>query len=158
MKGFLKLLIIVVVFVAIFYPVFSTSLIQWATSAGLANLAAGFIALGTYSAWALAAGAIGLAYVLAPEETGEIISSIADGAAAIIAAGTGAIIGGVTEGLGVSNVFTYALIGLGLYLFLSSDSDKKDKKAQKNESNLEGSATKSLPMVASVNEPQAVAP
>lgn len=124
-KFLLKFWFIILVLVIVFAPVLGPVLTAMAaTLPGWITWAVPFIAaLGKLGWIACLIIGLGVSFLVFPEETIEVIKSIAEGVGSLI----GAVVSGVAKGLGISK---YLMIGgaawLGYTLFFSDSSQKDD--------------------------------
>lgn len=99
------------------------------------SLGLGIPALGIAGGWTSALLALGASFVLAPDETAAILSSAASAMGDVlstVATKVGSAAGDLTSSFASSSgIFTLALVGLGMYLLLSSD-DKDEPKPDKS--------------------------
>lgn len=91
------------------------------------SLGLGIPALGIAGGWTSAALALGASFVVAPDETGALLSSAASAMGDVlstVATGVGSAAGDLTSSFATSSgLLTLALFGFGAYLLLSSDDD-----------------------------------
>lgn len=122
LKYWFVILLLAIIFAPLLAPVLSTlaaSLPAWA-----AWLPAAISALGAYSWVACLIVAVGMAYVVYPEETKEVIESVAVKAGEIIGSVTAAAAGGLATGLGLDEALPFIVMGVGAYFLLTNRKDK----------------------------------
>lgn len=105
------------------------------------SLGLGIPALGIAGGWTSALLALGTSFVLAPDESAAVLSSAASAMGDVlstVATEVGSAAGDLTFSfVSSSGIFTLALVGLGMYLLLSSDDEdepKPDKSLRATES------------------------
>lgn len=123
LKNFWKIFLVVMVIVIAFtFPAIVTSIATWAQGAGFAGaVAATTSVLAALPVWAGAVVGLGLAYLLDPETTSEVIGDVGKAAGNVAAAVGSAVAGGLSSIWGL-----LAAGGLAWWLW-TSGSEKKNE-------------------------------
>lgn len=130
LKSLLKIIAIILIIIAIVYLIAALFVFFKVTGVVTTALAFGATTSWAFYAW-VAFGALTLAYIADPETTTYYTGKVTDAASAaattlgsaIGSVGTG-VVGGVLSGVLTSNIGIGLLVGIGIYLYLTSDNEK----------------------------------
>lgn len=129
-KFVLKYWFVILVLAIVFAPILAPALSSLAASlpAWISWLPSAIAALGSFGWVACLITGIGLAYIVFPDETVELIESVAEKAGELLGTVVGAAAGGVASGLGLDGAMPWIIGGVAAYFLLTKDkSDKKSK-------------------------------
>lgn len=124
LKNFWKIFLVVAIIVIAFtFPAIVTAIATWAQGVGFAGAVASTTAvLAALPVWAGAVVGLGLAYLIDPETTSEVIGQVGTAAGSVVAAVGSAVSSGLSSVWGL-----LAAGGLAYYFFFM------DKKKETNE-------------------------
>lgn len=123
LKNFWKIFLVVAIIVIAFtFPAIVTSIATWAEGVGFAGaLTSTKLVLAALPVWAGAVVGLGLAYLIDPETTSEVIGQVGTAAGSVVAAVGSAVSSGLSSVWGL-----LAAGGLAYYFFFMDDKKKKD--------------------------------